>query len=86
MTVAVTSAPDAMRNFLLQNLAGLIRDIITGADRVYTLHFVTEPLDDLRFADPFDDDLLVECRCFESEISARRWIRGDIASRNVRVQ
>ena len=52
--------------------------IATGAGRVY--RFYRADIDSCSFTD-IDGVLLVECRSFDCEPAARRWVAADIARR-----
>lgn len=80
-TSAVVSAPYAQRDVVTRNLAAHVRDILTGEGRVYVMYLVDRRGADLTFADPLDGVLLVECRYFDDEPTARAWVASDIALR-----
>lgn len=81
MTCAIVSAPHELRAFVTRNLAGHVLDLLTGGGRMYVLVRVDASASDLRFVDPFDGVLLVECKCFDDEATARAWAASDIALR-----
>ena len=83
MTPAVISVPRAHRR-LARFLPGAAHDVITAADRSYLIFVVARRDYDLSFIDPIDGELLIECRYFDDEPAARRWIAADIALRGAR--
>jgi hypothetical protein len=85
-TLAVVSAPCAQLGCVTRNLAASVLDTITSHGRVYVVYLVDRRGADETFADPLDGVLLVECRYFDDETSARRWVASDIALRCARTE
>jgi hypothetical protein len=85
MTCAIVSAPHAQSAFVTHKLATHILDVVTGGGRVYVFSFVNRRDADLRFIDPFDGVLLVECKFFDDEPAARQWVAADIALRGAQM-
>lgn len=86
MMCAIVSAPHEQKSFVTGNLAGFVHDVVSGGGRVYILSFVEGRENDLSFTDPFDAALLIECRFFDNEGAARRWIAVDIALRSAPIR
>lgn len=61
-----------------------VRTTTLGVDRSYHLYLVHGGGLDEAFHDPFDGALLIECRFFDDEPAARRWISTDIELRALR--
>jgi hypothetical protein len=84
---AVVSAPENQRAFVDVNFAGVaVHDVVTGGGQIYVLHLVNGRGADMRFIDPFDGAVLVECQTFDDEPAARSWIASDIVLRTTQIR
>jgi hypothetical protein len=62
-------------------LSGRAQHVMTRAGRAY-FHFPTnDRCSDRTFLCPVDGSLLVECRCFDTELEARAWLTRGVGLR-----
>lgn len=80
---AVISVIDSRVPMATKIIGTTVLDTITRCGRTYLFYCVNCLGEDEKFIDPFDDELLIECRYFADESAARDWVKQDIAFRNV---
>jgi hypothetical protein len=84
--IAIISTGRALTGFYMRHFGHGVLDMVTGADRIYVLHRAASRGSNMRYTDPTDGELLVECRFFETEAAGRQWIADDIAGRDARAE
>jgi hypothetical protein len=58
-------------------LPGTATERVTDCGRMYSVFRVDHRGEDLKFCDPCDGEVLVECKYFDTETAAHEWIRFD---------